>query len=85
MQHEKHEYHAGEKFTFYGLPTFPVTEPVKLETMPCTRQWCQGCFFWDAKQDLCRDDECMFPCNVHQRTDLKFVYFVEEGKGGKDK
>lgn len=80
-KHEKHEYKAGDKFTFYGLPTLPVKEPIQLETMPATRQWCPGCFFWDEKNEFCRDDGTLFPCSGHQRSDLKFVYFVEEGKG----
>ncbi|MDO4588212.1 MAG: hypothetical protein Q4C95_13145 [Planctomycetia bacterium] len=85
MEHKKHEYKAGDKFTFYGLPTFQVAEPIQLKTMPATRQWCQGCFFWDVTKEQCRDEEGMFPCNGHQRKDMKFVYFVEEGNGEADK
>ena len=81
MKHEKHEYKAGDKFTFYGLPTFPIDKPFVVEAKPCTRQWCEGCFFWDWNKELCRDDDGLFLCSGHQRKDMKFVYFVKEGKG----
>lgn len=72
---EQREYVPGEKFFFRGLPNIPVAEQVRLIVCEVTRPWCEACWFYDFKEEDCRDTNGAFPCNGHHRKDMKFVYF----------